>query len=173
MAFTIDSAVAGITIDSVRGLLKIDTSTSAGTYYDTITIKYSVNYETKTPVTMYVNKPIAITSSDSNMYTTTTKSYSTAAPVIDTSTGTTSFTNGSGSFSFKFATGSDTNTGHITINSSTGVVTADSTTAIGNHYETITVTDSMSATAQLQFALKRPSGVAAAILLLSLKLIQS
>ncbi len=29
----------------------------------------------------------------------------------------------------------------------------------------------MSATAQLQFALKRPSGVAAAILLLSLKLI--
>ncbi|RCW23079.1 hypothetical protein DET53_105361 [Vibrio parahaemolyticus] len=31
----------------------------------------------------------------------------------------------------------------------------------------------MSATAQSQFALKRPSGVAAAILLLSLKLIQS
>ena len=152
LIFSLNTNSDTITINSATGALTIDSSTPAGTYNRTIIVTDSVSATASMNITIYVNPAIVITSNDTVTYTTTGKQGKTNAPVIDNTTGTTSNTHGTGSFSFKFASGSDTQTGKITIDTSTGIVTVDTSTSSGTYYETITVSDSVSATAQ--FVLK-------------------
>ena len=61
--FSLDTPYTGITIDTTTGLLTIGTNAVNGTYYDTITTVDSMTSSLKTPITIYVNKPIAIITS--------------------------------------------------------------------------------------------------------------
>jgi uncharacterized repeat protein (TIGR02543 family) len=146
--FSIDSAVAGITIDTITGLLKIDSSTAAGTYLDTITTVDSMTTYLRTPITIYVNaKPVM--SKGSDIYTTYKRAESSTAFVVDTTTGTTSYTHGTGAYKFSITRNGGSNPAGIAIDTVTGIVKVDTTTPNGIYYETVTATDSMSATVSL------------------------
>ena len=143
--FSLDTPTAGITIDTTTGLLKIDTSTAAATYTNIITTVDSMSTVLKTPITIYVNAAPVMTKG-SDIWTTYKRAESSTAFVVDTTTGTTSYTHGSGSYTFSIASANGVpKPAGITIDPVTGIVKVDTGTAPGTYYETVTATDSMSA----------------------------
>ena len=131
--FSISPTRTGITIDSVTGVVTVESNTAVGTWIETITATDQVGAIGITTMTIVVNTGISI-SGGSNITITQGVSRSSAARIASNGTGTKVFS------ILPAVTG-------ITIDSVTGVVTADSTTVAGTYVETITATDSVGATA--------------------------
>jgi hypothetical protein len=129
--FSIDSST------NTTWRFRVDTNTPYGTYYETVTIQDSVGAIALVPITVLVNQPIAL-SGATNIVTTFNRTDSASVITAQYGTGSITFT--------LVSTPSDTN---ISINANTGKVTAAAGTAVGVHYETITATDSVGATAKI------------------------
>ena len=130
--FTISPTVTGITIDSVTGVVYVDTETAIGTYYETVTATDQVGAIGIAALTVLVNAPVGITGG-SNVTSTFGSTVSSSAFAR---------TNGTGPWRFTI---SPTITG-ITIDSVTGIVTVGATAQVGTWIETVTVTDKVGST---------------------------
>ena len=132
IAKTSDSqAVAGITINSSTGVVSSSISTAAGTYGMSVTVTDAKGVTATATMTVTVNSAITI-SGGSDI--TTTYQVAATSTAFSASGGTPTLT-----FSIaKVTAGSYTG---ITINSSTGVVSASSSTLAGSYDMRVTVTD--------------------------------
>jgi hypothetical protein len=141
--FTISPTVAGITVDSVTGIVYIAATTAAGTYLETITVTDSVFASASTLMTIIVNPAITVTGSTPSLAINTTNTIAQSSTAIRGNYGT-------GALALSMSP--TTNQG-ISFNSSTGIITSDSTTLAGTYLETITATDSFGVTGSTTFTI--------------------
>ena len=145
-SFTMAPVTAGITLDTSTvntAILKVDTSvastnsTTAATYYETLTATDSVSATTIYNVTLTVNPAVVETATTNTLNTT----YGlTSYDTITATQGT-----GVKTFSMVSSTYSSAIT-LTTLSSSQALLTVGPGAAIGTYYETITATDSLNAT---------------------------
>ena len=123
--------------------VRVDSSTPANTYHETVTVTDSVGDTATVSLTILVNPSMTL-SGATNIITTYNRADTASAITVATGTGT-----GTKTFSFTPLPG----TSYITIDAGTGVVHALAGLTAGTYNETITATDSVGATATITMSI--------------------
>ena len=141
--FALSPQVSGVAIDTNTGIITVANNvgnpTALTTYLETITATDSVGAIAQVTTLITINRSIVITGGDTIVVTTHGLAMNSDTFVA---------TYGTSPLRFSIA---PTETG-VSI-SQTGIVTIDTTTPAGTYYETITVTDTVGATAQVALTL--------------------
>ncbi|NDB07232.1 MAG: hypothetical protein EBX97_00805, partial [Actinobacteria bacterium] len=129
LVLTMTNTRAQITFDAGLGVVKVDSTLVAGTYYETLTVTDSLGETATQMVTILVNQSVAIANVGPVR---TTVGYSRTSAPFTATLGT-----GSKTFSMtQFQSG-------LTIGATTGRVTVDSAVPVGTYLESITATDAL------------------------------
>ncbi|NDA82831.1 MAG: hypothetical protein EBY01_07230, partial [Actinobacteria bacterium] len=132
--FSFSSSVSGITIGASDGIIQVAKTTAAGTYNMTVRSTDEAGSVTTSSIQIIVNREVSVTGPTT---LTTTES------ILQRTSSRFTWLYGTDSLT---VTLSGVNPAGITLDTSTGILTADSSVPAGTYRETITATDSLNET---------------------------